>query len=212
MSDAMKALQVRCGCTPDGQFGPNTARGVMKHYELSPERAAHLLGQASHESGYFRYDQENLNYSASGLHKVFRRYFPTVEDAEPYARNPEKIANYVYMDKHRSKGGALGNVFDGDGYLFKGRGWIMCTGRTNYRQLAADMRIPEILQDPSRVATDYAFESAMWFFDKKKLWRICDKGVNDEVIEEVSRIVNGGTKGMADRKEQTFKIYRWLTA
>lgn len=211
MSDAMRAVQERCGVTADGQFGPNTARAIAKHYKLSPERAAHLLGQASHESNGFRETEENLNYSADNLEKVFgRRYFPTREDAESYARKPEKIANHVYMDKNRSKGGALGNVFDGDGWLFKGRGFLQCTGRTNYRAFAAEMRIPEVMQDPTMVATEYAFESALWFFERNKLFAIADEGVTDDTIKRITKRVNGGYNHLKDRNKKTKQIYGWL--
>lgn len=212
MSDAMKAVQARCGVTADGQFGPNTARAIAKHYELSAERAAHLLGQAAHESGGFRYTQENLNYSVNALLNVFgKRYFPTRALAEKYARQPEQIANYVYMDENRSKRGALGNVDPGDGWLFRGRGWLQCTGRTNYRAFAAEMRLPDVMKDPDLVATDYAFESAYWFFDRNGLFKIADEGVTDEIIKRITKRVNGGYHGLDDRLEQTHKIYGWLT-
>jgi putative chitinase len=211
MSAAMKALQARCGATPDGAFGPNTARAIAKQYELSPERAAHLLGQSAHESGYFKLTEENLNYSEDALNRVFRRYFGEgKENAADYARNPEKIANYVYMDENRSKGGALGNTEDGDGWRWRGRGFLQCTGRTNYRKFAAEMRLPDVMKDPDLVATDYAFESAFWFFKRNGLFEIADKGVNDEVITEVTRRVNGGTHGLDDRLDKTKKIYKWL--
>ena len=211
MSAAMKALQARCGATPDGAFGPNTARAIAKHYELSPERAAHLLGQSAHESGYFKLTEENLNYSEDALNRVFRRYFGEGnENAADYARNPEKIANYVYMDKNRSKGGALGNTEEGDGWRWRGRGFLQCTGRTNYRKFAAEMRLPDVMKDPDLVATDYAFESAFWFFKRNGLFEIADKGVNDDVITQVTRRVNGGTHGLDDRLDKTKKIYKWL--
>lgn len=209
---AMKLLQEKCGVTADGAFGPNTARAIADHYELSPERAAHLLGQASHESGYFKLTEENLNYSESALNRVFGRYFGEgKEDASKYARNPQKIANYVYMDEHRSKGGALGNTDDNDGWAFRGRGFLQCTGRTNYRKFASDMRLPDVMKDPDLVATEYAFESAYWFFQRNKLFQLADDGVSDEVIKMITRRVNGGYHGLDDRKEQTKKIYGWLT-
>jgi putative chitinase len=211
MSAAMKALQARCGATPDGAFGPNTARAIAKQYELSPERAAHLLGQSAHESGYFKLTEENLNYSEDALNRVFRRYFGEgKENAADYARNPEKIANYVYMDENRSKGGALGNTEEGDGWRWRGRGFLQCTGRTNYRKFAAEMRLPDVMKDPDLVATDYAFESAFWFFKRNGLFEIADKGVNDDVITEITRRVNGGTHGLDDRLDKTKKIYKWL--
>lgn len=212
MSTAMKALQERCGVTADGAFGPNTARAIAKHYELSPERAAHLLGQSAHESGFFKITEENLNYSEDALKRVFGRYFGEgKEDAAQYARNPEKIANYVYMDKYRSKNGALGNTEEGDGWKWRGRGFLQCTGRTNYRSFASEMRLPDVMKDPNLVAIDYAFESAFWFFKRNKLFQMADKGVNDEVITAITRKVNGGTHGLDDRLEKTKKIYGWLS-
>lgn len=213
MSDAMRTLQARCGVAADGSFGPNTARAIAKHYDLSPERAAHLLGQSAHESGNFKLTQENLNYSEKALNSVFRRYFGNgKEDASKYARNPQKIANYVYMDENRSSKGALGNTEEGDGWRFRGRGFLQCTGRTNYRAFASEMRLPDVMKDPDLVATDYAFESALWFFKRNNLFRIADEGVNDEVITKITRRVNGGTHGLDDRLEQTKKIYGWLSS
>lgn len=211
MSKAIKSLQERCGVTADGAFGPNTAKAISKHYELSPERAAHLLGQSAHESGYFKLTEENLNYSEKALKSVFGRYFGNdKEDASEYERRPQKIANYVYMDKHRSKSGALGNVEENDGWAFRGRGFLQCTGRANYRKFASEMRLPDVMKDPSLVSTSYAFESAYWFFDRNGLFRIADKGVNDDVISEITKRVNGGYHGLADRINQTNKIYKWL--
>ena len=99
MSDALKLLQEKCGCTADGSFGPNTARGIVSHYELSPERGAHLLGQVIHESGTFRYVRENLNYSVEAMMKVWPSRFPTEESAEPFARNPKALAENVYLGR-----------------------------------------------------------------------------------------------------------------
>ena len=92
MSDAMKVLQAKCGVTPDGSFGPNTARAIAKHYDLKPERAAHLLGQASHESGGFKLTRENLNYSAEVMCRVWPNRFKSLEAAAPFARNPKALA------------------------------------------------------------------------------------------------------------------------
>jgi predicted chitinase len=89
MSDAMKALQAKVGAKPDGSFGTNTARAIAKHYELSPARGAHLLGQASHESGGFKLVRENLNYSAETMVRVWPSRFKTVAEAQPFARNPK---------------------------------------------------------------------------------------------------------------------------
>jgi hypothetical protein len=103
MSEAMKLLQGKCGITTDGSFGPNTARAITAHYKLTPERAAHLLGQASHESGGFKLTKENLNYSAEVMCRVWPSRFKSVEDAAPYARNPKALAyflaKWIILDK-----------------------------------------------------------------------------------------------------------------
>jgi len=210
MSESLKNLQKKVGCSPDGAFGPNTARGITKHYEWSPERGAHMLGQLVHESGTFKIVTENLNYSADGLLKTHSRYFKTREKAEQYARQPEKIANYIYMDENRTKSGALGNVRENDGWAFRGRGYLQCTGRSNYRKFASDMRLPEVMDNPTLLATDYAMESAIWFFDRNKLWKICDEGVNDDTIKRLTKRINGGYNGLDHRSKETKKIYEWL--
>lgn len=202
MSEAMKALQARCGVTSDGAFGPNTARAIAKHYDLSPNRAAHLLGQASHESGGFKLTRENLNYSAETMCRVWPSRFKTVEEAAPYARNPKALADKVYSNR-------MGNG-ENEGHVWIGRGFLQLTGKDNYKAFATDMRVPEIMQDPSLVETDYAMETALWFFKKNGLFAIADKGIDDEVITAITKRVNGGTHGLADRMEQTKKIHGWL--
>lgn len=206
MNEAMKKLQEKCGCTPDGAFGPNTARAIASHYELSPNRAAHLLGQASHESGGFTITKENLYYSTpERICKVWPSRFKTVEDAEPYAKNPQGLANKVYN-------GRMGNE-DGsnDGWIFSGKGFIQLTGKSNFRSFASDMRLPEVMDEPSRVETDYAFESAYWFFDKNGLFKMADNGIGTDNIKAITKRVNGGYHGLDDRIAQTQKIYGWLT-
>ena len=205
MSNAMKMLQEKCGATPDGSFGPNTARSIAKHYELSPERAAHLLGQASHESGGFKRVKESLYYiSPERIQQVWPSRFKTVEDAKPYARNPSKLAGKVYA-------GRMGNISEAEAAKFLGRGFLQCTGHTNYRLFAKEMRLPEVLNDPSLLEGEYAFDSAIWFFEHNKLFDLADKGISDSVIKTISCRVNGGYHGLDDRMVQTKKIYGWLT-
>lgn len=92
---------------------------LFEKYEINTtNRAAGFLAQCGHESGGFKALQENLNYSAAALLKVFPKYFKSVEEAEKYARNPEKIANRVYADRMGN-----GNEESGDGYRYRGRGW-----------------------------------------------------------------------------------------
>lgn len=203
MSEAMKKLQERCGCTPDGAFGPNTARAIAKHYDLSPNRAAHLLGQAAHESGGFTITKESLYYSTpERICKVWPSRFKTVEDAIPYAKNPKALADKVYSNR-------MGNG-EGEGHIYIGRGFIQLTGKDNYRSFASDMRVPDVMNDPSLVETDYAFESAMWFFEKNGLFKMADNGIGTDNIKSITKRVNGGTHGLDDRINQTQKIYGWL--
>ena len=97
MSEAMKALQSKVGAVADGAFGKNTANAIAKHYDLSRNRAAHLLGQAHHESGGFKRTREGLYYSTpERLMAVWPSRFKTVEDAMPYTKDPQKLANKVF--------------------------------------------------------------------------------------------------------------------
>jgi putative chitinase len=204
MSNAMKMLQEKCGCTPDGAFGPNTARAIARQYELTPERAAHLLGQSSHESGGFKRVKESLFYSTpERIQKVWPTRFKTVEDAKPYARNPDGLAGKVYA-------GRMGNINEAEAAKFVGRGFLQCTGHTNYILFAKEMDKPEVLDDPSLLENTYAFDSAVWFFTHNNLFDLADEGVTDEMIKKITRRVNGGYHGLDDRKTQTHKIFRWL--
>jgi len=204
MTLAMQKLQERIGAATDGSFGPNTARAITKHFSLSAERSAHLLGQASHESGGFTRVCESLYYSSPDrIKKVWPTRFKTVSDAEPYARNPKALADKVYSNR-------MGNG-ENEGSVFIGRGFLQLTGKDNYRSFASDMRLPEVMTDPSLIETDYAFETAYWFFEKNKLFKIADEGVDTDTIEKITKRVNGGYHGLQDRMDQTNKIYGWLT-
>jgi putative chitinase len=201
---SIKALQTKIGATPDGVFGPKTMKAAMEFYKLSAVRAAHFFGQTSHETGEFKTFSENLNYSAAGLKKIFKKYFNDLT-ALAYARNPEKIANKVY-------GNRMGNGVEasGDGWKFRGRGALQLTGRSNYEAFAKYLGKPEILLKPEMVADEYAFESAMFFFDKNKLWDICDKGVNEDSMLKLTKRINGGTNGLEHRKALTIKYYNLI--
>lgn len=166
-------------------------------------RLAHFLSQAGHESGGFKAVTENLNYSADGLKKIFPRYFPENLN-ESYARQPEKIANRVY-------GGRMGNGDErsGDGYKFRGRGYIQLTGKFNYS--AFDKTVEDdILANPDLVATKYPLMSAAWFFESNKIWAVCDKGSDRPTVEAVTRKVNGGLIGIEDRWKHFVEYYNLL--
>jgi len=206
MSEAMKLLQAKIGVSADGAFGPNTARAITKHYDLSPNRGAHLLGQAHHESGGFKRTTEGLYYSApERIQAVWPSRFPTVASAEPYAKNPQGLANKVYSSRMGN-----GDEASGDGFAFAGKGFLQLTGKANVKAFAADMNLPEVLECPSKLADEYAFETALWFFQKNGLFAIADDGVNDEAIKRITKRVNGGYHGLEDRINQTRKIHTWL--
>ena len=201
---SLKSLQEKIGVTADGAFGPGTIKKAMEFYKLTPIRAAHFFAQTAHETGGFKAFAENLNYSEDGLKNIFGKYFPGNLN-ELYARNPEKIANRVY-------GSRMGNGDEksGDGYKFRGRGALQLTGKDNYKAFADYLKKPEIMTNPDLVATTYSFESAIFFFDKNKLWSICDQGVNDASILALTKRINGGTHGLADRSEKTKKYYEYV--
>lgn len=201
---SLKSLQAKIGVTADGAFGPGTMKKAMEFYKLTPVRAAHFFAQTAHESGGFKAFSENLNYSAQGLQGIFGKYFPGNLE-ESYARNPEKIANRVYASRMGN-----GDEKSGDGYKFRGRGALQLTGKDNYAAFAKYLGKPEIMTHPDLVATEYSFESAMFFFDKNKLWEICDKGVNDAAILALTKRINGGTHGLADRTEKTKKYFEYV--
>lgn len=195
-------IQLLKGHVPD-----NVIQQIPEVYEKfainTPLRLAHFLSQCEHESGGFRIVYENLNYSAKGLRSIFGRYFPTDDKAKLYERKPEKIANLVY-------GSRMGNGIEttGDGWKYRGRGYIQLTGKQNYE--AFDRVVFEnILENPDLVATKYPLLSAAWFF--QRCLTKCDKGSADAVITEVTRCVNGGTIGLQDRIKHFKDYYAVLT-
>jgi putative chitinase len=171
----------------------------------TPLRLAHFLAQCGHESGGFKATQENLNYSAKGLMGIFKKYFPTVALATAYQRKPEMIASRVY-------GGRMGNGAEAtrEGYKFRGRGYIQLTGKENYtafgKSIGEDMTL-----NPDKVASQYALLSAAWFFSKNGLHKIADEGSSDAVVTKITKRVNGGVIGLADRIKH-FKEYYYLLA
>lgn len=202
---AIKSLQTKIGVTPDGDFGPKSIKAAMTYFKLSKERAAHFFGQTAHETGNFKLFIENLNYDAAGLQRVFGKYFPGNLE-ESYSRKPEKIANRVYASRMGN-----GDEQSGDGYKFRGRGAIQLTGKDNYKAFSDYLKKPEIMTNPDLVATNYAFESALFFFERNKLWSICDKGVNEASILALTKRVNGGTHGLEDRILKTNQFYKIVT-
>lgn len=171
----------------------------------TPLRLAHFLAQCGHESGGFKVVNENLNYSAKGLLGIFKKYFPTQTLAEQYQRKPEAIASKVY-------GGRMGNGPEStkEGFKFRGRGYIQLTGKDNYTAFGKAIN-EDMTANPDKVATHYPLLSAAWFFTKNGLHKIADQGATDAVVTQITKRVNGGTIGLADRIKH-FKEYYHLLA
>jgi len=197
-------LQQKIGVTADGAFGPGTLKAAAAYYKLSPNRAAHFFAQTAHETGGFKAFSENLSYGAKGLRGIFGKYFPTDAMAKAYERQPQKIANRVY-------GGRMGNGVEasGDGWKYRGRGALQLTGKANYQAFSDYIKRPDVMTNPDLVASELCFESALWFFDKNRLWGICDQGINDAAILALTKRINGGTHGLDDRMAKTKKFAGW---
>lgn len=167
-------------------------------------RLSHFLAQCGHESANFRAVKENLNYSAEGLNKTFKKYFPTLESAKDYARQPERIASKVYANRMGN-----GNEASKDGFKYLGRGFIQLTGKANY--LEFDKSVSEdIMGNPELVATKYPLASAAWFWNKNGLNEIADKGATDAIVKSITKRVNGGTIGLEDRIQHFNEFYSLL--
>jgi putative chitinase len=166
-------------------------------------RLAHFLSQCGHESGGWRAVTENLNYSADGLKKIFPKYFSGNLN-ESYARNPEKIASRVYASRMGN-----GDEASKDGWKFRGRGYIQLTGKNNYTAFAKFIG-EDVVNNPDLVSTKYQLASAGFFFNSNGLWSICDRGADDATVTAVTRRVNGGTIGLADRIKHFKEYYSLL--
>ena len=175
---------------------------AFERFEINtPERQAAFIGQCAHESANFKTLQENLNYSAKGLNATWPSRFPTEEAAQPFHRQPEKIANKVYS-------GRMGNLDEGDGWKFRGRGLIQLTGKDNYR-LASDALGVDFVKDPDLVLTkEYAALTAAWFWNKRSL----NKEADAKDFTGMTKKINGGTIGLADRVAHINSALNVLTA
>jgi putative chitinase len=155
-------------------------------------RLAHFLAQCGHESGGFKAINENLNYGAKGLLGVFPKYFNATTAAQ-YERKPEMIAAKVYANRMGN-----GDEASKEGWKFRGRGYIQLTGKSNYTNFTKFIG-EDCVANPDLVATKYPLASAAFFFNSNNLWAICDKGADDATVTAVTKRVNGGTIGLADR-------------
>jgi putative chitinase len=192
---------------PDPQLWVDSMNAVFPTYEINtPQRVAAFLAQCGHESGGWTTFQENLNYSAQGLCGTFKKYFPTIESATPYARKPEMIANKVYSNRMGN-----GPESSGDGWKYRGRGPIQLTGKNNYMQFAKDMfdDWQNLFDNPDWVTEDkdFALMSAIWFWNKNGLNKEADAGD----IKTMTRKINGGYIGLEDRIKHYNEAIHLLT-
>ncbi len=192
------------GHVPDAviQMIPDTA---AKFQINTPLRLAHFLAQCGHESGGFRVTSENLNYSAKGLNGIFKKYFPTEAIAKQYERQPQKIANKVYANRMSN-----GDEASGDGFKFRGRGYIQLTGRANYTAFGKSIG-EDIASNPDSVSGKYALLSAAWFWSNNGLNKLADGGASDAVVTSITKRVNGGTIGLPDRIKHFKEYYHLLS-
>lgn len=181
---------------PTSRFNLNTIADALNKYFPeyninTPLRIQHFLAQILEESEGFNYNEENLNYSAQGLNKVFPSYFPTIDVATTYAHNPQKIANKIYANRMGN-----GNEASGDGYLFRGRGFIQLTGKFEYQQISDMLKI-DFVSNPDLLETlDNCVLGAIWYWNSHNLNIFADK---DDIITITERI-NGGLNGLSQRE------------
>jgi putative chitinase len=167
-------------------------------------RLAHFLAQCALESTGFTATVENLNYSAGRIPQVFPKYFRNVDPAG-YAHNPQKLGSRVYANRMGN-----GDEASGDGFRFRGRGYIQLTGKNNYTSFSTFVG-EDCVANPDLVATKYPLASAAFYFNSNKIWAMCDKGASDSVVTQVTKAVNGGTHGLPERLQNFKKFIQALS-
>ena len=168
---------------------------VIVKYKINNKlRLAHFLAQCAHESANFTAVEENLNYSASGLLKVFPKYF-NEKSAEECPHNRVAIASRVYADRMGN-----GDEDSQEGWVYRGRGFIQLTGKNNYKQFSNE--VPEdLVVRPELVSTKYPLLSAAWFWSQRNLNEMADMGSSENEIASITKRVNGGFNGLEERSK-----------
>jgi putative chitinase len=178
----------------DAAAWADAALEILPKYEINtPNRIAGFFAQCGHESMNFTALSENLNYRAETLEKLFSKYFSKAgRNAADYSKQPEKIANVIYANRMGN-----GDTASGEGFAFRGRGIVQLTGKDNYSAFALSikMTLPDVIE---YVQTKKgALESACWYWNSRKINIACDE--ND--IVKMTKLVNGGTIGLEDRRK-----------
>jgi putative chitinase len=196
MSDFILSLEQLAQLIPGNPYVDHWHHALeqaLPDYDINtPPRVAAFVAQCAHESGGFKFLKENLNYKAESLSRVWPKYFKDPAVAQQYAHNQEAIANRAYANRMGN-----GNEASGDGWRFCGRGLIQLTGRSNY-QAFADSIETDINDIPEYLATfEGAVQSACWFWESNNLNKWADAGD----ILTLTKKINGGTLGLADRQQ-----------
>ena len=192
------------GLVADGIIGKKTLNVMLRVFQLKDtKQLAHFLGQLAHETANFKYGKENLNYSASGLRRIFGKYFD-YEESIFFARKPISIANIAYANR-MGNGGPL----SGDGYRFRGRGAIQITGRDNYTEFSRYINDSDVLTNPDIVEQKYYWDVAIWYFNKRNIWRFTNS-MRLSDIKRVTKLINGGYNGLDHRINLTKHFYKLL--
>lgn len=166
---------------------------VVEAFQINSDlRLAHFLAQCGHESAGFTATSESLNYSADALKKTFAKYFPD-DLANRYARQPAKVGARVYANRMGN-----GDEASGEGYVYRGRGYLQITGKANYARLAKGLAI-DLLTSPDLVASEFPLLSAAWFWNSRNLNQLADHGAGNDAVTAITKIINGGKNGLADR-------------
>ena len=198
----IKLIQQSVGATPDGIIGNETLTKFQCKYGI-PSRAmvAHFFGNIDHESGGFNIVEESGMYSAKRLLAIFPKYFSSLAMAKQYEYKPEKIFNLTY-------GGRMGNNEPGDGYKFRGRGFMQTTGKYSYDRLGKFLGV-DLIKNPNLVASKYPLESAIFYFTDNKLWGLVSD-ISEESIRLIRKRVNGGYNGLSETREKVKKYYNLM--
>jgi putative chitinase len=172
---------------------------LFKEFGLSEKRirTEYFLAQIAHETGALTRSVENLNYTAKRITEIWPSRFPTIASAEPFGNNPEKLANKVYANRMGN-----GPPESGDGYRYRGRGYIQITGKDGYRQTGLRAGLDLVANPEKAIETEHALRVACAFWKWKDLNPLCDQ----RKFEEVTRRINGGLIGYDDRLEWLKKV------
>lgn len=200
--ERIQHLQRIVGATPDGVLGNETLTKFQCHFKV-PTKAmvAHFFGNVHHESGGFTIGEESGMYSAQRLLQVFPKYFSTMAQAQRFAYKPEAIFNLTY-------GGRMGNNMHGDGWKYRGRGAIQTTGKYNYDMLGKYVG-EDLVSNPDLVATKYYWESAIFYFNDRKIWDLA-KDISESSIQLIRRRINGGLNGLEDTRKWVKYYYNLM--